>query len=56
MNELCTASNKLLRLVPPLATVDGHMATALVNLNTNAIQRVDLRVLAERDNFEDAFM
>jgi hypothetical protein len=38
VKELCAASNKLLRLVLPLATVDGHTATNLENLDTNAIQ------------------
>ena len=37
VKELCTASNKLLRLVLPLATVDGHTATTSVNLDIHAI-------------------
>ncbi len=37
MKELCAASKELLRLEPPSATVDGHLATTSVNLNTNAI-------------------
>ena len=53
MKELCAASNELLRLVLSLATVDGHAATTSVNLDTDAIQRDDLRALAERDNFKD---
>ena len=37
VKELCAASNELLRLVLPVATVDGHTVTASVNLDTNAI-------------------
>ena len=53
MKQLCAASNELLRLVPPSATVDGHSATTSVNLDTDAIRRVDIRALADRDDFED---
>ncbi len=53
VKELCAASNKLLRLVLPSATVDGHTATTSVNLDINAIQRDDLRALAEWADFED---
>ncbi len=53
VKELCAASNELLRLVLPLATGDGHTATMLVNLDTNAIQRNDLRALAEWADFEN---
>ena len=54
MKELCAASNELLRLVPPSATVDGHSTTTTsVDIDTDAIRRVDLRALAERDDFED---
>jgi hypothetical protein len=55
VKELCAMSNKLLRLVLPLATVDGHTATTSVNLDTNAIRQDDLRALAERANFKDLF-
>ncbi len=53
VKELCAMSNKLLRLVLPLATVDGHTATTPVNLDTNAIQQNDLRALVEWVDFED---
>ena len=43
LRELGTASNELLMLVPPPATADG----------TDIIQRVDLRALANGDDFED---
>ena len=55
VKELCAASNTLLRLVLPLATVDGHTATTSVNLDTNAIRQDDLRALAEWANFKDLF-
>ena len=55
VKELCTAPNKFLRLVLPLATVDGHTATTSVNLDTNAIRQDDLRALAEWANFKDLF-
>jgi hypothetical protein len=55
VKELCTVSNKLLRLVLPSAMVDGHMATTSVNLDTNAIRRDDLRALAEQADFKDLF-
>ena len=48
VKELCTASNKFLRLVIPLATVDGHTATTLLNLDTNPIHQDNLRMFADR--------
>jgi hypothetical protein len=50
MKELCAASNELLMLVPPSATVDGQSKE---NLGNNAIQQVDLRALADMNDFEN---
>ncbi|KAL3793905.1 hypothetical protein ACHAW5_007068 [Stephanodiscus triporus] len=50
MKELCAISNQLLELVPPSATVDVQQSTE--NLGIDAIQQVDLRAMAEMDDFE----
>ena len=50
MKELCAASNELLMLVPPSPTVYGQSKEKIGN---DTIQQVDLRALADMDDFEN---
>ena len=50
MKQLCTASNELLRIVPPSKTLDRQSSSSTTQVES--VEEVDLRALAAMDDFE----